>query len=208
MLTKQDREFNQIEESAIRKIDKLNAFDAEIKQAASAFFRSAREAEDCSAKYQKIKYDAELNYITRRQGYDFMMTHLTKLATSQVAYKQIVDEANNFIQKFRKGMLKKCRLVRNLEFARCAQIHSCINQFVVFEQSAEMNNKYDLNNFAKILENFTQQSEIKTVDMYLYGKVQDKSLDEMDISHLKLIDRSKSNNQRESQEDEAREPEP
>ena len=75
-----------------------------------------------------------------------------KLSNSEVTYKQTVDEANNYVQKFRKTMLRKCRLLRNLEFSRCAQIHSSINQFVVFEMAAEMNNKYDLGNFAKVLE--------------------------------------------------------
>ena len=77
-------------------------------------------------------------------------------------------------------MLKSCLLIRNLESSRCSQIHSSINQFVVFEMAAEMNNKYDLGNFAKILQDFTPQQEMKTVDQYLYGVVQTKSLDEPD----------------------------
>ena len=101
-----------------------------------------------------------------------------KLSNSEVNYKQTVDEANNYVQKFRRMMLKKCRLLRNLEFARCDQIHSSINQFVVFEMAAEMNNKYDLGNFAKILEDFTPQQEMKTVDQYLYGVVQAQGEDE------------------------------
>ena len=100
-----------------------------------------------------------------------MMTLLMKLSNSEVAYKQTVDEANNFVQKFRRILLNKCRMLRNLEYSRCAQIHSSINQFVVFEMAAEMNNKYDLGNFAKILEDFTPQQEMKTVDQYLYGVV-------------------------------------
>jgi hypothetical protein len=66
-----------------------------------------------------------------------------------------VDETNNFIWEFRREMLKACRKLRDLEEPRCEAVHSVINQFVVFEQSAEMNNKYDLGNFAKILESFT-----------------------------------------------------
>jgi hypothetical protein len=49
-------------------------------------------------------------------------------------------------------MMVAIRKLRNLEEPRCEAIHSVINQFVVFEQSAEMNNKYDLGNFAKLLE--------------------------------------------------------
>ena len=51
LLKKQDKEFNSIDESARKKIGKLVAFDREIKQSASAYFKSARETEDYSAKY-------------------------------------------------------------------------------------------------------------------------------------------------------------
>ena len=66
-------------------------------------------------------------------------------------------------------MLVAIRKLRNLEDPRCEAIHSVINQFVVFEQSAEMNNKYDLGNFAKLLEAFTPQQEMAILDNYLYG---------------------------------------
>lgn len=66
-------------------------------------------------------------------------------------------------------MLKACRKLRDLEEPRCEAIHSVINQFVVFEQSAEMNNKYDLGNFAKLLESFTTQHEMASIDRYLFG---------------------------------------
>ena len=146
--------------------------DNAIKQTAMSYFKAAREAEESVAKYQRIKYDADQTYMVREQTYNNMMTALMKLSNSEVAYKETVDEANNYVQKFRKIMLKKCRLLRNLEFSRCDQIHSSINQFVVFEMSAEMNNKYDLGNFAKILDDFTPQQEMKTLDQYLYGVVQ------------------------------------
>jgi hypothetical protein len=41
-----------------------------------------------------------------------------------------------------------------MEGPRIEQLHSSINSFVVFETSAEMNNKYDVGKFAKILESF------------------------------------------------------
>jgi len=72
-----------------------------------------------------------------------------------VEYKETVDSANNYVQKFRRRILQYCRKCRNLEIERCDSIHSAINQFVVFEMSAEMNNKYDAANFAKVLEEFS-----------------------------------------------------
>lgn len=69
-------------------------------------------------------------------------------------------------------MLRLCRTARDLETERCEKLHSSINQFVVYEMSAEMNNKYDVQNFAKLLEEFSPQQEMRTVDKYLYGVVQ------------------------------------
>ena len=83
------------------------------------------------------------------------MTNLMELKDCELEYKETVDTANNYLQRFRKRMLKFCREVRDLEIDRCEQLHSSINQFVVYEMSAEMNNKYDVQNFAKLLEEFS-----------------------------------------------------
>jgi hypothetical protein len=102
-----------------------------------------------------VKYDADLTYIARQKIYDVMMSNLMELKDCELEYKETVDAANNFVQKFRRVMLRSCRACRDLEIERCSQIHSSINQFVVFEMSAEMNNKYDTANFAKVLEEFS-----------------------------------------------------
>ena len=49
------------------------------------------------------------------------------------------------------------------EEERCEQIHSSINQFVVFEKFAEMNNKYDVNNFSKLIDEFKKDSEVQAI---------------------------------------------
>lgn len=126
--------------------------DAKIKQTAVAYFRASKEAEDSVIKYARIKYDAEIGYEKRLSAYDNMINALTTLSNQETIYKITVDEANNFIQDFRREMLRAIRRLRDLEEPRCDAVHSVINQFVVFEQSAEMNNKYDLGNFSKLLE--------------------------------------------------------
>jgi hypothetical protein len=120
-----------------------------------AYFKAARDAEDSVVKYQKVKYEADLSYISRKQVYDSMMTNLKELKDCEVEYKETVDAANNFVNKFRRRMLQYSRKCRDFEIERCELVHSAINQFVVFEMSAEMNNKYDVANFAKILEEFS-----------------------------------------------------
>lgn len=47
--------------------------------------------------------------------------------------------------------------MKNFESERCEAIHSAINKFVVYEMSAEMNNKYDIGNFSKLLEEYNNE---------------------------------------------------
>ena len=51
-----------------------------------------------------------------------------------------------------------------IENERCEAIHSAINKFVVYEMSAEMNNKYDVNNFSKLLEEYNNENEMQTIN--------------------------------------------
>lgn len=43
-------------------------------------------------------------------------------------------------------------ILKQFEHDRAQQCHSSINQFVVFEKYAEMNNKYDVKNFSDLIE--------------------------------------------------------
>ena len=49
------------------------------------------------------------------------------------------------------------------EEERCEQVHSSINQFVVFEKFAEMNNKYDVKNFSDLIDQFKVEDEMKVI---------------------------------------------
>ena len=96
-----------------------------------------------------------------------------RLSKSKAAYKEVIDEMNNFLPLFRKDMLKFCRQLRDLEFSRSEKVHSSINQFSVFEVSAEMSHKYDLQSAAaQSLDEFTIQQEMSLIDQYLYGVAQ------------------------------------
>jgi len=56
-----------------------------------------------------------------------------------------------------------CEAIGELEGPRSETVHSSVNSFVVFEMSAEMNNKYDVGNFSKLLEEFTVEGEIEGI---------------------------------------------
>jgi len=58
--------------------------------------------------------------------------------------------------------------LKEFECERCEAVHSAINKFVVYEMSAEMNNKYDVNNFSKLLEEYKNEEEMKSIYQYLF----------------------------------------
>ena len=43
-------------------------------------------------------------------------------------------------------------------------VHSSINQFVVFEKFAEMNNKYDVKHFSELIDTFNLAEEMKLIN--------------------------------------------
>lgn len=47
--------------------------------------------------------------------YEQMMDLLLNLNQCETTYKEAVDGANNYIQEFRKEMLKACKKLRDLE---------------------------------------------------------------------------------------------
>ena len=58
------------------------------------------------------------------------------------------------------------RLIK-FEELRCEQIHSSVNQFVVFEKFAEMNNKYDVKNFSDLIDQFKIEDEMKVINDFI-----------------------------------------
>lgn len=111
-----------------------------------------------------MKYQAELSFPARNLVYEQMMANLVNLKRTETKYKETVDQANTFLLRFRKTISELCARLKEMEEPRIEQIHSSINSFVVYEMSAEMNNKYDIGKFAKILEDFNLETEIDLVD--------------------------------------------
>jgi len=92
------------------------------------------------------------------------MYNLVNLKKTETKYKETVDQANTFLVRFRKKISELCEKIKEMEEPRIEQIHSSINSLVVYEMSAEMNNKYDVGKFAKILEDFNLKTELGLVD--------------------------------------------
>jgi len=57
--------------------------------------------------------------------------------------------------------------LKDMEKVRVEAVHSAINKFVVYEKFSEMNNKYDIGNFSKILDEFKEEKEMETIEKEL-----------------------------------------
>lgn len=64
-----------------------------------------------------------------------------------------------------------CRELLEIEAERCEGVHSCVNKFVVYEKFSEMNNKYDVNNFSKIIDEYNNREEVQTIIDHLQIKI-------------------------------------
>jgi hypothetical protein len=80
----------------------MDSMDRDIKQRAMAYFKAAKEADDSVSKFTRIRYDVEISYSARKNAYEAMMSALVNLSTLETLYKETVDEANNYLQEFRK----------------------------------------------------------------------------------------------------------
>lgn len=63
-----------------------------------------------------------------------------------------------------------CTQLRKFEEDRCEAVHSAINKFVVYEVSSQMNNKYDGNNFSKMLDEYKNEEELVSIEKVLFEK--------------------------------------
>ena len=71
--------------------------------------------------------------------------------------------ANDCLKGFITKMQDYKAQLQEFEKDRCEQVHSSINQFVVFEKFAEMNNKYDVTNFSKLIDTFDLDKEVQVM---------------------------------------------
>ena len=82
----------------------------------------------------------------------------------EAEYSNSLAEANESLAKIVEQLKQNQLELAKFEGERCELIHSSINQFVVFEKFAEMNNKYDVKNFSELLETFNLKEEMKLIN--------------------------------------------
>lgn len=134
-----------------------------VKSLASTYFEQAENAEKYIYNYQDLKMNTDIPLHKRRSMHGAMLESIRNADLQGIQYKDSIPEANEAIKKFIAKVNATQEELKKFEEARCDLIHSAINQFVVFEKFAEMNNKYDVKNFSDMIDKFDLQEELKTV---------------------------------------------
>mmetsp|Transcript_8300 Transcript_8300/g.6190 ORF Transcript_8300/g.6190 Transcript_8300/m.6190 type:complete len:113 (+) Transcript_8300:505-843(+) len=92
-----------------------------------------------------------------------MLGALKRAKERESIYKESVDNANGFVLEFRKKHHALCSELLEIEAERCEAIHGAINKFVVYEKFSEMNHKYDVQNFSKLIEEYDTRYEVSQI---------------------------------------------
>jgi hypothetical protein len=69
----------------------------QVKGAAAAYWRAARDAEDALTKHRQCKFALEIPITIKKNVYDHMIVTLKHLKEKESAYKEAVDNANAFM---------------------------------------------------------------------------------------------------------------
>lgn len=69
----------------------------QVKGAAAAYWRAARDAEDAMFKHRQCKFALEVPLQTKMNAYDSMIDCLKQLKERESMYKEAVDNANTFL---------------------------------------------------------------------------------------------------------------
>mmetsp|Transcript_3153 Transcript_3153/g.3054 ORF Transcript_3153/g.3054 Transcript_3153/m.3054 type:complete len:357 (+) Transcript_3153:344-1414(+) len=152
-------------------LNSLHEMDDLLKEKAAAYYRQAKDAEESYQRYESMKYSAELSFQHKQIQYDMMLASLKKAKERESLYKECVDNSNGFVLEFRAKQEALCKELLDMEAERCEAIHGSINKFVVYEKFAEMNNKYDVKNFSKLIEEYDNSYEVAAIITHLNLKM-------------------------------------
>ena len=163
LIDDQEREFQKILAEGKEHVQNITEMNANVRKLAQRYYEASENAEKFLTHYQELKLNTEIPYPKRKSLHESVHSTINIARDGQRQYENVLPEANDYV----KGFLQKTCMYRDhlisFEEARCEQIHSSINQFVVFEKFAEMNNKYDVNNFSKLIDDFDLKKEVQTI---------------------------------------------
>lgn len=145
-------------------IGNLVETDSIVKEKIIKYFKGAKEVEEYLGRYMTVKDKPDIGFRQKEHLYKSLNSTLTKNQESEKEYKSIVMKANGFISKFVQKMEELTKQLCDLERVRVEAVHSAINKFVVYEKFSEMNNKYDIGNFSKVLDEFNNEKEVAIIE--------------------------------------------
>ena len=102
-------------------------------------------------------------YNTRLASYESMVKTLRDTTEKEQTYRNFLENANQNLKDLDKYCSEHIEVFKKFEAQRAEQMHSSINQFVVFEKFAEMNNKYDAKNFGDLIDSFSVEKEMQSI---------------------------------------------
>lgn len=102
-------------------------------------------------------------YEKRVSLYNSVLNQIEASKQKGQTYRDLLPDFNIRLTEFYEKFQEQKEKLVNVEAERCEQVHSAIGQFVVFEKNAEMTNKYDIKNFADIIDKFNVEDEIKLI---------------------------------------------
>lgn len=127
------------------------------------YFKAAKSADKLINSYQSHKMDTDVPLQRRKAMHESMVIGIQTAYQKECQYKNQLELGNIGLTALSKKIKQTEETFMKFEEERCLQCHSSINQFVVFEKYAEMNNKYDVKNFSELIEQFDMEAELKTI---------------------------------------------
>ena len=117
--------------------------------------------------YQDEKLNTSIDHDKRMAMHKNVLQQIHVSKKFEQDYKDFIASANDRIKDYQIKLSQVKDKLISMENERCQNIHEAVGGFVVFEKNAEMNNKYDVGNFAKLLETFDAEKEDQLVQKYL-----------------------------------------
>jgi len=148
-------------------ISNFLSIEQDVKKKAIDYLRAAKAAEQSVQKYEDAKFAPDSSISHKNYYYEQMLTHLKASKEKETFYKETIDNANSQVKVFRDSIEGFVKGIMTMEKDRVEAVHSAVNKFVVYEKFSEMNNKYDVNNFSKTLEEFSEQAEMEELQATL-----------------------------------------
>lgn len=173
MMLQQDPQFKSTMLSLHSDVPDAYELNLKINHLGMQYFKAAQTAEKLIDSYAEIKMDTQVSLQRRKAMHESMVIGIQTANQKELVYKNHLEAGTQGLEELTQKIKSTEEMVLQFEEQRCRQCHSSINQFVVFEKYAEMNNKYDVKNFSEIIEQFDLEAELKTIAEDIESKIQE-----------------------------------